>query len=64
MIPSEDFDGGDRQHFEKHNAKPDDLFLLRVEIMTVKTKIKQNTDPTVDFASSNKFFPNDLSSKF
>jgi hypothetical protein len=40
MVPSEDFDGGDREFFEECAFKPDDLFLLRVESMAAKTKIR------------------------
>jgi hypothetical protein len=64
VAPSEDFDGGDRVLFEECEFKPDDLFLLRVESMAAKTKIRHNCGSTVDFAGSNKFCPNGLSPRF
>jgi hypothetical protein len=45
VIPSYDFDGGDREVFEECDAKPDGSFLLRVEIMMAKTKIRKNGKP-------------------
>jgi hypothetical protein len=45
VVPSYDFDGGDREVFEECDAKPDGSFLLRVEIMMAKTKIRKNGKP-------------------
>jgi hypothetical protein len=50
MAPSEDFGGGDRELFKECDAKPDELLLLRVVSMAVKTKIRENSDPIFYFA--------------
>ena len=61
LTPSEDFDGGDREFFERCDANPDKLVLWRVESIAAKTKIRKNSDPIFYFTSTHMSWLRDLS---